>query len=406
MKRDFHILEEDEYAMGLSNVIERDFFPELQNLRDTKEYLEAERLDDQRKVQEILFRKRQKAGADQTPYGNEEEEEEEGGKKRSSATVPAGLSSVDAYLGTYTSEDNASFVVLQQEELKKRREKDVWGKRQAQLHALEAEKKMLLIGDGSKEKAPTLALEYKNQQLMNIVPEHSSDLYEKQLIKAAAASRERVVDAKNTRFDPKELKAAEEALAEAKKKHPNVRKRKKLSEIVNKNRFLDGNNNQMEQVDLDDFFTPNEDEDNEDNGEPNVNGFGFISTPHIVPGVGVDESPLVSWGTVDILKVDTKGKHFQIPAVPERDKVAQKLTESVSYSSEKMRQRGATPILGKSPVFSPAGQKLLEQRKKSLSMQSPFFRSPIGTPSSVSLSRKTSSSSVFLTPKIKPKDKK
>lgn len=383
MKRDLTVIDEDEYAMGLSNVVERDYFPELQDLRDKKDYMQAERLDDQRKMQEVQYRKRLRA-------------EEESEKK----PLPPGLSSVDAYLGTYTSEDNASFVVLQQEELAKKKELDVWGKRQAKLQEIEASKKALLLED-NKDKEKVLAIEYGNQQLLGIVPiDKSKELYEKQLVVAGVLANERVIEPVNTRFNAADVKRVQEATK--KKNVPAQEKRKKLSEIVQTNRFLQGaNSNDIQQVDLDDFFPVNEEEEVED--EPNVNGYSFIATPQIVPGVGVDESPLVSWGTVNVLNMDTKGRQFKIPNVPERDRVAQKLTESVSYSTEKMKQRGATPILGKSPVFSPAGQKLLEQRKKSLSMQSPFFKTPIGKTTPGRTPSRKSSSSKFLTPVLTPK---
>merc|ERR1711991_377976 len=116
----------------------------------------------------------------------------------------------DAYLGTYTSEDNASFVVLQQEELAKKKELDVWGKRQAKLQEIEASKKALLLED-NKDKEKVLAIEYGNQQLLGIVPiDKSKELYEKQLVVAGVLANERVIEPVNTRFNAADVKRVQE----------------------------------------------------------------------------------------------------------------------------------------------------------------------------------------------------
>lgn len=47
------VLEEDDYALGLQSVIAREFYPELQRLRDAQEYLQAEREENVQLMMEI-----------------------------------------------------------------------------------------------------------------------------------------------------------------------------------------------------------------------------------------------------------------------------------------------------------------------------------------------------------------
>jgi hypothetical protein len=207
----------------------------------------------------------------------------------------------------------------------------------------------------------------------------AKNVYEMQLYKAAADYKERVIDRKNTRLSDEELVR----LSQVPRDRDPEKKRKKLSLLVQKNRFLDGEGPVTRQtIDLDDFYDAAEAAQLE--SAPTVRGFGFVQTPVIIPGKMGGESPLVSWGTVEgtPILLDHGGRQFRIPDVPERDKVAQKLAEQKlkrtpsSTTTPTLRHGVKTPLA--SPVFSPAGQKLLEeQRRKAASGSTPtLFKTP------------------------------
>ena len=146
------VLEEDEYAEALSHIIARDFFPSLVHLDATNNYLDALKSQDPgqiqatvRRLEEIntpLTNRRSTAAVGatptpyggrgtydtplRTPYGSDRYGDDEGGeplpKKRKFDT---GMS-LDNFQAKYTSEDNASFLEILDDENKKRRETYGW----------------------------------------------------------------------------------------------------------------------------------------------------------------------------------------------------------------------------------------------------------------------------------------
>lgn len=359
-------LPEDDYVEELSRLIQRDFYPDLPALRDQHEYLLADKHDDFQRKHEIEVRKRMRM------------EQELAGE----ALPATGRTSVDAFLNTYTSEDNASFADLQEKELQRRRMADEWGAQVAALRDKEAQKKVLLLENG--EGGQLLAIESgassdPNKQLMRKTLEPAKNVYELQLYKAAAEYKERVLDRSNTRLSDEELVRLSTV---PNKDGDPEKKRKKLSLLVQKNRLLDGSGPVTRQtIDLDDFYDAPKDAAQLESA-PTIRGFGFVETPVIVPGKMGGESPLVSWGRVEGTPVvlDHGSRQFRIPDLPERDKVGQRLAEqklkrtftpSVPSGS---RALGKTPLA--SPVFSPAGQKLLEEQRKKSASTPNIFKTP------------------------------
>lgn len=146
------VLEEDEYAEALSHIIARDFFPSLVHLDATNSYLDALKTKDPAQIQATVRRLEEistpftnrrsgvAAGATPTPYGGrgtyetplrtpydsdrygDGEEDEPTLKKRKFDTDI----SLDGFQAKYTSEDNASFLEILNDENKKRKETYGW----------------------------------------------------------------------------------------------------------------------------------------------------------------------------------------------------------------------------------------------------------------------------------------
>lgn len=136
-----NILEEDEYTAALSHIIARDFFPSLVHLDATNSYLDAlETRDSQlngasvRHLESVNATIRSTTRPwqtpSETPYGvgpSETPAPHLGGSPPSAKRARYDTDvSLDAFQARYTSEDNASFTQILNEENARRREKYGW----------------------------------------------------------------------------------------------------------------------------------------------------------------------------------------------------------------------------------------------------------------------------------------
>ena len=148
------VLEEDEYTEALSHIIARDFFPSLVHLDATNNYLDALKSQDPTRIQATVRRleeidtpvtnQRRGAnfGATPTPYGGRgtydtplrtpcdsdrygADDGEGGGPFPKRRKFDADMS-LDDFQAKYTSEDNASFLEILDDENKKRKETYGW----------------------------------------------------------------------------------------------------------------------------------------------------------------------------------------------------------------------------------------------------------------------------------------
>lgn len=133
------VLDEEEYTEALSHIIARDFFPSLVHLDATNEYLDALSSEDPQLIQATVRRLEELSTPrtarhpyqtpGQTPYAAGPSDtpmrtpRDEPPPKRPRYDTDMSL---DTFQARYTSEDNASFTQILDEENRKRREKWSW----------------------------------------------------------------------------------------------------------------------------------------------------------------------------------------------------------------------------------------------------------------------------------------
>ncbi|KAF0992093.1 hypothetical protein HZS_4789, partial [Henneguya salminicola] len=112
------VLKEEEYVSKIDQIIERDFFPDLERLRLKNEYQSALDSNDLEKLRDVQI-KWGKLIADESINGtiNEPDNPEE---------PQIRFETLDEFLSTYTSEDNISFEQIVEETREKQRKKYWW----------------------------------------------------------------------------------------------------------------------------------------------------------------------------------------------------------------------------------------------------------------------------------------
>lgn len=417
------VLDEETYVRELEKIIERDFFPDLDNLKERMEYIEAKESNNVGKLR-ALFKKYASEGNStglrsienspatfETPVedkgystpathrSRDEDSEslagsgEEGESNRGS--VGRHEMSLDVFLDKHTSEDNESFEELMQDNERRFRQKHAWMFEAEEKHNKDHTPNLALPTAEQQAEASVLAItgvspekdtrpkqvenwKFKTFNSVMFVPNGEEMSKDKQI--EAGKQKQQGINLQNTRFDGNPF--TETLSAAAMLEASAVQASKKEGKVGVDGRELGKDS-------------------------PRVNGYNFVTAPSPVPGV--DASPLMTWGEVEgtpcqldgsqtpLLKKHTPGPSYRIPQLPSRDRIGHKLSEQASQKHRNKKQKAmmaakqglASPLVrfgGQTSQervmsMSPAAQKLLKakvrmQHGTDKSLQASYTPSP------------------------------
>ena len=379
------ILEEEEYLSILEHIVEKDFFPELSKLKLRTAYLDALETNDLEKLRDIQMQLEKK--------DNEGLYENEDNKNKQES------SSLNGFLYKNTSEDNASFEKLMELTRKKQHEKYAWlFEKQKELNDKPEEIIYLKSSlESNNESKPLRTWPYKARNALMYTPDGVEASAEEEI--KSKGNKKQIIEHKNTRFNenPFDNYASQAAMIKATRDHANLQKA--VGKIG-----IDG---KLEQT---------------DDSLANLGGYTFVATPS--PAPGVDASPLMTWGQVEMTPKNLdQVQSFKIPEPPRREVLAHSLAEKASKQHREKRKKAfaaaTASLILNSPrtaskkgsltaerlsQLSPAAQKLVKANinmRTDKSLRESYSPSPLrykkytpshgGTPSSERKSVKTPS---------------
>ena len=340
LKRPPKTLSEEDYTSAITTIIERDFYPNLSEMRKQTRYLDA--IEEGNPVRIATAARRLT-----TPRNVAVEDEDEDDRRERMLQEDVQGMKLDTFQAKYTSEDNESFNALLDEQNRKQREKYAWmyngNKKISKQQFLIEQKKVLLLEEGrqdvvvagerpeGEEERWSKETELWKWQPMNVLMNPHPGLEDQQ----DPSQGQKLLRHENTRVpDP--------PISTGRTPAPSP----SISTIED---AISGTNRP---------------------DTPKVNGYGFVSTPK-PSDLG---APKMTWG-----KVATTPSPFRLADPSDREKLARKLAEKAQKDIT-ARQRAYTPHLrtttatlrsGGVPTFAsspdvrsnlltPAGQKLLE----------------------------------------------
>ena len=312
------VLEEDEFAARLEHIIERDYFPNVPQMKDELRLLRAEREGNEKEIlmakRNIQKRMREEEearsgtsngltpsfyygstsergkGGRNTPTtsdtsgigfsfssrrrrrgGKEEEEEEEeyDEEEEERTTTTAKLldsnKTLTQFLASHTSEDNKSFEDILEKINKKRREKNAKLFDAKKIHSAMNVQRLSHGSEGARTKSGALALAEPGQNALFFRPDSALALSKNELENLGATTAPKETFARNTRFNSSNN-----------------------SHVI-----------EVNEVDEEELALFREQREKEMN--PNVN-YSRITTPSFTPGRD-NFTPIMTWGALDATPV-------------------------------------------------------------------------------------------------------
>jgi len=391
-KKKVKVLEEDEFSDRVEQIIERDFFPELEKLKAQSDYIDAKDKDDfvtMNRLQEKYSGCRPGTGlrrlTSPATFETPEEPAREFDPRRPNAqgvregsvagSSMAGSSvagdedpeekdvdNLDKFLANHTSEDNESFVELQIEAEKAHRLNKAWMYKEELTFLEDKAEQMRLPSIEEQCALPIKPLEVDGWTYQNINSVfHNPDTlelsYEEKLDQAKKSKEIKHDNTRISKLPWKSDKQMELMRREAERQR----------EVAMGKVGPDGNLVAAAET-------------------PMVNGYKMMSMAPS-PALGVTDSPLMTWGEVEstpyrlegcetpLLSV-SQGTGFSIKDVPARDRIAkeladknirsfrerkQKALQQVKTSLKVGRPNSGRPASGL-PTLSPAAKRLVSTK--------------------------------------------
>ena len=311
------VLEEDEFAARLEHIIERDYFPNVPQMKDELRLLRAEREGNEKEIlmakRNIQKRMREEEearsgtsngltpsfyygstserggkGGKNTPTtsdtsgigfsfssrrrrrGGEEEEEEEYDEEEEERTTTTtklldSNKTLTQFLASHTSEDNKSFEDILEKINKKRREKSAKLFDAKKIHSAMNVQRLSHGSEGARTKSGALALAEPGQNALFFRPDSALALSKNELANLGATTAPKETFARNTRFNSSNN-----------------------SHVI-----------EVNEVDEEELALFREQREKEMN--PNVN-YSRITTPSFTPGRD-NFTPIMTWGVLDATPV-------------------------------------------------------------------------------------------------------
>ncbi|XP_046472494.1 splicing factor ESS-2 homolog [Neodiprion pinetum] len=409
------ILDEDTYIGKMAEIIQRDFFPDLEKLHAQNDYLDALEHNNIKRMRELyekyssgrpITERPVSPATFETPLrnGNTDESVMEMPKSTeidvptndAETEVKMGL---DAYLTSHTSEDNASFEEMMVESEKKHRLKYSWlyeVEEKSKVLAIERNKNETRCIEGNYEKPKELdGWSYTNKNYIMYVPD-GVELTPEEKINLAKRKQEVIHDNTRLRMNPFNEQQNKETINELAKTQSKVKDGKigiDGKEVVR-------------------------------NPTPRVNGFSFVATPS--PRPGECDSPIMTWGQIEgtpfrldggdtpLLRT-SHGPAFRMAEPPKREKIALQLAEKAgerhrdrkSKALEAARRSLASPsprplsAMDRLSTMSPAARRLATQKLRLSGTPTPRRSRQTRTPS---IGIRTPHTPIFGTPGSKSQD--
>ncbi|KAK4319574.1 hypothetical protein Pmani_009514 [Petrolisthes manimaculis] len=385
------VLDEETYVKKVEKIIERDFFPDLENLRERVEFLAARDSNDLVKLRELYARQARAEGSVmdspatfETPQTQSsgsttprQDSSSNIGNKTSQDSQNSGKDhtiSLDEFMSTHTSEDNDSFEQLMEESQARFRRKYAW--------MFEAEEQH------NKEYLPNLDVPSLTQKETTLAICHTTTTSTSESATANSDPRPGHLDNwkfntfNSVMFVPDGIFPPQDKEKECKVELTNTRFHgNPFTETMSVAAMLEASAVQASKKE------GKVGVDGKELGKdsPRVNGYNFVSAPS--PAPGVDASPLMTWGEVEgtpcqldgsqtpLIRRHTPGPSYRIPQQPNRDRLGYRLAEEASQKHRNKKTRainmtrnslgtpgGKTGRQERNLGMSPAAQKLLTAR--------------------------------------------
>lgn len=339
LKRPPKTLSEEDYTSAITTIIERDFYPNLSEMRKQTRYLDA--VEEGNPIRIATAARRLTTPRNVTV----EEEDEEDRRERMLQEDVQGMK-LDMFQAKYTSEDNESFNALLDEQNRKQREKYAWmyngNKKISKQEFVIEQKKVLLLEEG------------RTEVVAGERPEGEEDKWSKETKLWKWQPMNVLMNPHPGLEDQQDPSQGHKLL-----RHENTR----VPEPPTKTGHTPAPSPSISTIE--DAISGTKRSDT-----PKVNGYSFVSTPK-PSDLG---APKMTWG-----KVASTPSPFRLAELSDREKLARKLAEKAQKDIT-ARQRAYTPRLrtttatlrsGEVPKFTsspdvrrnlltPAGQRLLE----------------------------------------------